>query len=79
MYMRRDTKTKLIIRYENRIYKDAWSGPQILEEGTAQELLEQIRQEKQKLVKEGKLKKFALSDSVIYKGDDNKYYRKLQI
>ena len=31
--------------------------PQIAEEGTAQELLEQIKTEKQKLVKEGKLKK----------------------
>ena len=48
--------------------------PQIESEGTAKELLEQIRQEKQKLVKEGRLKKSALSDSVIYKGDDNKYY-----
>ena len=48
--------------------------PQIAEEGTAQELLEQIKQEKQKLVKEGKLKKSALTDSVIFKGDDNKYY-----
>lgn len=50
--------------------------PQIAEEGTAQELLEQIRQEKQKLVKEGKLKKSILTDSVIYKGDDNKYWEK---
>ena len=50
--------------------------PQITEEGTAQELLEQIRQEKQKLVKEGKLKKSALLDSIIYKGDDNKYFEK---
>ena len=49
---------------------------QIAEEGTAQELLEQIRQEKLKLVKEGKLKKSALTDSVIYKGDDNKYFEK---
>ena len=48
--------------------------PQIAEEGTAQELLEQIKVEKQKLVKEGKLKKSALNDSVIYRGDDNKYY-----
>ena len=47
---------------------------QIAEEGTAQELLEQIKIEKQKLVKEGKLKKSALNDSVIFKGDDNKYY-----
>ena len=51
--------------------------PQIESEGTAKELLEQIRQEKQKLVKEGRLKKSALSDSVIYKGDDNKYYEQV--
>ena len=51
--------------------------PQIAEEGTAQELLEQIQQEKQKLVKEGKLKKSVLTDSVIYKGDDNKYYERI--
>ena len=48
--------------------------PQIAEEGTAQELLEQIRVEKQKLVKEGKLKKSALHDSFIFRGGDNKYY-----
>ena len=48
--------------------------PQIAEEGTAQELLELIKTEKQKLVKEGKLKKSTLSDSVIFRGDDNKYY-----
>ena len=51
--------------------------PQIAEEGTAQELLEQIRAEKQKLVKEGKLKKSALNDSVIFRGDDNKYYEQV--
>ena len=51
--------------------------PQIAEEGTARELLEQIRQEKQKLVEEGKLKKTALTDSIIYKGDDNRYYEKI--
>lgn len=51
--------------------------PQIAEEGTAQELLEQIKTEKQKLVKEGKLKKSALNDSVIFRGDDNKYYEKI--
>ena len=48
--------------------------PQIAEEGTAQELLEQIKAEKQKLVKEGKLKKSALTTSTIFRGDDNKYY-----
>ena len=51
--------------------------PQIAEEGTAQELLEQIKTEKQKLVKEGKLKKSALNDSVIFRGDDNRYYEKI--
>ena len=51
--------------------------PQIAEEGTAQELLEQIKTEKQKLVKEGKLKKTALNDSVIFRGDDNKYYEQI--
>ena len=50
--------------------------PQIAEEGTAQELLEQIKAEKQKLVKEGKLKKSVLDSSVIFRGDDNKYWEK---
>ena len=48
--------------------------PQIIEDGTAYELLEQIKAEKQNLVKEGKLKKSALASSVIFRGDDNKYY-----
>ena len=51
--------------------------PQIAEEGTAHELLEQIKAEKQKLVKEGKLKKSALASSVIFRGDDNKYYEQV--
>ena len=50
--------------------------PQIAEEGTAKELLEQIKKEKQKLVKEGKLKKSALATSIIFRGDDNKYWEK---
>ena len=50
--------------------------PQIAEEGTAQELLDQIKTEKQKLVKESKLKKSSLNDSVIFRGDDNKYWEK---
>ncbi|RXW36163.1 restriction endonuclease subunit S [Enterococcus faecium] len=39
-------------------------------------LLEKIRQEKQKLFEEGKLKKKDLQESIIYKGDDNSYYEK---
>ena len=64
-------------KLKKSILQEAIQGklvPQITREGTAQELLEQIRQEKQRLTKEGKLKKSALTDSVIYKGDDNKYY-----
>ena len=74
---------KLNIEINNRlkssILQEAIQGklvPQIAEEGSAQELLEQIKTEKQKLVKEGKLKKSALNDSVIFRGDDNKYWEK---
>ena len=68
------------IKLKKSILQEAIQGklvPQIAEEGTAQELLEQIKFEKQKLVKEGKLKKSALADSIIYKGDDNKYYEQI--
>ena len=50
--------------------------PQLAEEGIAQELLEQIKAEKQNLVKAGKLKKSALATSIIFRGDDNKYWEK---
>ena len=50
--------------------------PQLAEEGIAQELLEQIKTEKQNLVKAGKLKKSALATSIIFRGDDNKYWEK---
>ena len=40
-------------------------------------MLTEIRKEKELLVKEGKLKKSALNDSAIFKGDDNKYWEKI--
>lgn len=64
-------------RLKKSILQDAVQGrlvPQLAEEGTAQDLLETIKEEKKRLVKEGKLKKPALTDSVIFRGDDNKYY-----
>lgn len=67
-------------RLRKSILQEAIQGklvPQIEEEGTAQELLEQIKTEKLKLVKEGKLKKSALASSVIFRGDDNKYYEQI--
>ena len=75
---------KLNIEINNRlkisILQEAIQGklvPQIAEEGSAQELLEQIKEEKRRLVREGKLKKSALNDSVIFRGDDNKYYEQI--
>ena len=59
------------------VLQDAIQGKlvcQIPEDGTAEELLADIRKEKERLVKDGKLKKSALNDSTIFKGDDNKYY-----
>ena len=67
-------------RLKKSILQEAIQGklvPQIAEEDTAQELLEQIKAEKQNLVKEGKLKKFALATSVIFRGNDNRYYEKI--
>ena len=69
--------TNMYQRMKKAILQEAIQGklvPQLAEECTAQELLEQIKTEKQKLVKEGKLKKSALASSVIFRGEDNKYY-----
>ena len=76
---RAELELSLARSLQKSILQEAIQGklvPQIPEEGTAKELLEQIRQEKHNLAKEGKLKKSALSDSIIYKGDDNKYWEK---
>ena len=72
--------TELNESLKKSILQEAIQGrlvPQFAEEGTAQELLKQIKTEKEKLVQEGKLKKSALTDSVIYKSDDNKYYERI--
>ena len=71
---------KVYDKLKKSVLQEAIKGkfvPQLAEEGTAQDLLEQIKLEKQKLVKEGKLKKSVLNDSVIFRGDDNKYYEKI--
>ena len=44
---------------------------------SVENLLERIKEEKLRLVKEGKLKKSALNDSVIFRDDDNRYYEKI--
>ena len=40
-------------------------------------LLERIREEKQRLLKEGKLRKRDITGSIIFKGEDNKYYEQI--
>lgn len=47
---------------------------QCSEDESASVLLERIQEEKKKLVKEGVLKKKDLTESHIFKGDDNKYF-----
>ena len=71
---------ELLGNLKKSILQEAVQGrlvQQIAEEGTGEELLEQIKLEKQQLIKEGKLKKSALTDSIIFKGDDNKYYERI--
>ena len=51
--------------------------PQIDAEEPATKLLEKIYAEKLQLLKEGKLKKKDIQDSVIFKDDDNRYYEKV--
>jgi type I restriction enzyme S subunit len=76
-----DLKTldsSLLGKIKKSILQEAIQGklvPQIASEGTAESLLEEIRIEKERLIKEKKIKRDKL-DSVIFKGDDNKYYEK---
>ena len=51
--------------------------PQAPNDEPASVLLQRIKEEKQRLVKEGKLKKKDVVASFIYKGDDNKYYEQV--
>ena len=66
-------------RLRKSILQEAIQGklvPQDSNDEPASVLLEKIRAEKAQLVKEGKLRKKDIVDSVIYKGDDNKYFEK---
>ena len=65
---------------KNSILQEAIQGkliPQDPNDEPASVLLQRIKEEKQRLVKEGKLKKKDVVDSIIYKGDDNKYYEQV--
>ena len=74
-----DLNSAINIRLRNSILQEAIQGklvPQDTSEEPASVLLQRIKEEKLRLVKEGKLKKKDVVDSVIYKGDDNKYFEK---
>ncbi len=67
----------IIERLRKSILQEAIQGKLVSQDPNdepAIALLERIRAEKQKLLKEGKLKKKDVIESVIFKGDDNKYY-----
>ena len=51
--------------------------PQDPNDEPASILLQRIKEEKQRLVKKSKLKKKDVVDSVIFKGDDNRYYEQI--
>ena len=64
---------------QKSILQEAIQGklvPQDPSEESSGKLLERINSEKQQLVKEGKLKAKESVPSIIFKGDDNKYYEK---
>ena len=50
--------------------------PQDPNDEPASFLLQRIKDEKLRLIKEGKLKKMDIIDSTIFRGDDNKYFEK---
>ena len=67
-------------RLMKSILQEAIQGklvPQDPNDEPATVLLERIREEKQRLLKEGKLKKKDIPDSIIFKGEDNKYFEKI--
>ncbi len=72
--------TNISVLLKKSILQEAIQGklvPQDPSDEPASELLRRIREEKLRLVKEGKLKKKDISDSVIFKGYDNRHYEKI--
>jgi len=68
------------IMMRKSVLQEAIQGKLVLQDSNdepASVLLQRIKEEKQRLVKEGELKKKDVVDSIIYKGDDNKYYEQV--
>ena len=75
-----DLNNNLNTLLKKSVLQEAIQGklvPQDPNDEPASVLLQRIKEEKQRLVKEGKLKKKDVVDSFIYKGDDNKYYEQV--
>ena len=69
--------TEIYDKLKKSVLQEAIQGklvPQDSNDEPASVLLERIKKEKAKLFKDGKLKKKDLVDSVIFNGEDNKYY-----
>ena len=67
-------------KLKKSVLQEAIQGKLVPQDPTdepASVLLERIREEKLRLLKEGKLKKKDITDSVIFKGEDNKYYEQV--
>ena len=72
--------SEIRVYLKKSILQEAIQGKLVLQNSSdepASVLLHRIKEEKQRLVKEGKLKKKDVVDSVIFKGDDNKYYEQI--
>ena len=72
--------SQIAVNLRKSILQQAVQGKLVQQNPTdepASLLLQHIQKEKQRLVKEGKLKKKDLVDSVIFKGDDNRYYEQV--
>ena len=72
--------TEIFDKLKKSVLQEAIQGKLVSQDPNdepASVLLERIKAEKAKLFKEGKLKKKDLVDSIIFKGEDNKYYEKV--
>ena len=77
---RRKLNDDIASTLKKSILQEAIQGRLVAQDNSdepASALLQRIREEKLRLVKEGKLKKKDVVDSVIFKGDDNKYYEQI--
>ena len=75
-----DMNTSLRSKLRKSILQEAIQGKLVSQDPNdepASVLLQRIKEEKQRLVKDEKLKKKDIVDSIIYKGDDNKYYEQV--